>query len=375
MFKNLNHYSSQFLHSTCDSIGYLTDDQFAECFSQYLGLPSPSIKFFQGHYIGTEEDTNVVDEFGNQVAAQRYLSGGGHIQFHHTIQHTIHQLLRRCKLQSTKEAANIFQGIVPTPYIDRYTHHYASVTRKRYDKDDALVPDILVHDYPTTSSSQPVKDGHHLMIKAMIEVKGIRITDGNYTLRGTAVEKRAAKIPGKYTLKAHTCDQQFASETLDANGNGQGPFELALATFFGGTPIGFVVGSNSEYNKATDTFIETIAKTYANTPEGMAISPDLSSRGPRGAYKILKSQFIRLLGCTAARANADLKLRRKHYIRPTKAAAIQAARSQHRDHQHVENDMIYDSADKYTKCQYHEFYQYRNSYKDGHNPNYHPHFI
>ena len=101
----------------------------------------------------------------------------------------------------------------------------------------------------------------------------------------------------------------------------------------------------------------------------------MSSRGPRGAYRILKAQFIRLLGCTAARANANLKLRRKHYIRPTRAAAIQAAKIQHRDYIHLDNDTKYDTYDSSTKCQYHEYYQYRQSYTDFHNPNYHPHHI
>ena len=93
VFNNVDKFSSQFLHSPCDDIGFLQDDQFAECYATYLGLPSPSIQHLEGQYIGVENDVRRVDKYGNQVAAQRWLSGGGHIQFHKTIQHAIHQIL------------------------------------------------------------------------------------------------------------------------------------------------------------------------------------------------------------------------------------------------------------------------------------------
>ena len=72
-----------------------------------------------------------------------------------------------------------------------------------------------------------------------------------------------------------------------------------------------------------DDLIDTIAKHYSITPEGMSISPDQSSRGPRGACKILKAEFTRLLGCTVARANANLKLRCKHYIRERRSIIVE----------------------------------------------------
>ena len=219
VFKNVDAYSSQFLHSACDSIGYLKDDQFAECFAQFLGLPSPSIQHFEGQYIGTEADMQMVDKYGNRVAAHRYLSGGGHIHFHNTMQHTLYQILRRCNFHTTLEAANIFHGIVPQPYISRYTSHYAQVTSGRYDREDAIIPDILVTDYPVKGASYQPRDGYNTMIPAMIEVKGLRITDNNYKLNGKAVEQRAARIHAEYVKKAKACDTQFAPETLHGNAN------------------------------------------------------------------------------------------------------------------------------------------------------------
>ena len=104
------------------------------------------------------------------------------------------------------------------------------------------------------------------------------------------------------------------------------------------------------------------------------VSPELSSRGPNGAYGILKAQFRQIVGCTAARANADLKLRRKHYIRSTRAAAIQASRQHHRNTTVPVNDSKMSSADATTSSQYHEFFQFCHSYKDFHNPSFHPHY-
>ena len=126
----------------------------------------------------------------------------------------------------------------------------------------------------------------------MIEIKGLRITAGNYKLTGKAVEQRAAKITSEYVTKAKWCDKTFAPETLRGNDNNKGPFELALSTFLNGSPLGVVIGGNSEVNSTLTDIIETAAKYFSYTPEGMAVSPELNSRGPSGAYGILKSQFL-----------------------------------------------------------------------------------
>ena len=102
-----------------------------------------------------------------------------------------------------------------------------------------------------------------------------------------------------------------------------------------------------------DEILTTVAKSFAVTPDGLSVSPELSSRRSNGAFRILLAQFRRINGCTAARANADLKLRRKHYIRPTRASAIQTARQQHHDTQHLDNDSKFDTYDSSTKSQYH----------------------
>ena len=190
----------------------------------------------------------------------------------------------------------------------------------------------------------------------MIEIKGLRITDNNYRLNGKAVEQRVAKIHSEYVKKAKACDTQFAPETLHDNPNSQGPFEVALQSFFSGSPLGVVIGGTSEVNSTLNDIIETAAKAFSTTPEGLAVSPELSPHGPNGAYGILKSQFKRIIGCAAARANADLKLWRKHYIRSTRAAAIQASKQHHRTTQNRDNDSKFDSYDYATNSQYHEYY-------------------
>ena len=131
-----------------------------------MGLPSPSIQHLKGQFIGTEIDINRVDEFGNQVAAQRYLSGGGHIQFHNIIQYAFHCIFRRCQFHSTMEAANLFQGIVPPPFITRYTHHYAQIRAGKFDREDAIIPDIMIDDYPAKGSVQQYRDGHNKIMKS-----------------------------------------------------------------------------------------------------------------------------------------------------------------------------------------------------------------
>ena len=157
------------------------------------------------------------------------------------------------------------------------------------------------------------QDGFNHLIPAIFEIKGLRVTDGNYSLRGKAVERRAAKIPSEYIDKAKECDKKFANETIQGNDSNCGPFEQALQHFLGGIPLGIVIGGASEVNGLLDEILDTVARKFSSTPDGLMVSPELAARGPNGSFRILKSQFKRIIGCTAARANADLKLRRKQH--------------------------------------------------------------
>ena len=154
------------------------------------------------------------------------------------------------------EMANVFHGIVPPPYITRYTDCYANITGGRFDKQDAMIPDIHITDYPTRASK---RDGFNHIIPAIIEIKGLRVTDNNYSLRGKAVERRAAKIPAEYIDKAKLCDEKFASETTQGNANNCGPFEQALKHFLGGAPLGIIIGGASEVNGLLDEILDTVA--------------------------------------------------------------------------------------------------------------------
>ena len=229
----------------------------------------------------------------------------------------------------------------------------------------------MIDDHPAKGSVQQYRDGHIKIIPAIFEIKGLRVTHHNYPLNATAVEKRAEKVPEEYVEKAQGCDDKFAHETRSDTTHTQGPFEMALSGFHSGGPIPLVIGGISEVSSKVDEVLTTVAKSFATTPDGLSVSPELSSRGSNGAFRILLAQFRCIIGCTAARANADLKLRRKHYIRPTRASAIQAAKQQHRNTQQLDNDSKFDIYDYSTQSQYHEFYLYRSAYQDFHTPNFH----
>ena len=269
------------------------------------------------------------------------------------------------------EAGNLFHGLVTDPYIQRYTAYYIRQASGKFDKHDKIIPDLHVANYPVHSATSRL-DGHHTVIPAIIEVKGLRMTGRNYPMEGKAVEARASKIHEEYVSKAKWCDKKFAPEIVKDNPEAQGPFEKSLQHFYGGGPMGVVIGTMSEANKTVRDIIKTAAKAASITPEGILLSPELTSTGPHGSYAILKAQFTRLIGCTAARANAELKLRRKHYVRDTKAAAAQAAKQQQRNAPST-SDSRYTSADYTTNCQYHKYHQFRHAYRDYHNPNYDSH--
>ena len=87
-----------------------------------------------------------------------------------------------------------------------------------------------------------------------------------------------------------------------------------------------VIGAYGEVNDETYLFLKDCAAIAAQNPDVAKMSPTTTSQhGSNNLYQILLRQFRQALGCMATRLNAELIIRRIHYIRPTKEAAIQVA--------------------------------------------------
>ena len=263
------------------------------------------------------------------------------------------------------EASNIFHGRVFEPYIDRYRRSYinnnSALSRKRTD---AIIPDILVDNFPSKNFCTNVEDGRHGAVPAIFEIKGIRVCKTRYKLQQNAVEERASKVVPEYIKRAHTCDTKYASEAMRSNPSTPGPFENAIRSFATGGPIPLIVGGFSEVNTNVIKVLTHAAKFHSTSPEGLLLSPERSTTGSHGSFSLLKSLFRRIIGCAAARANADLKLRRKHYVRSTLQGAIQAAQYYSTRSSYTTSNSWYAQNDPNTRSQFAAFYDFRSSYKD-----------
>jgi hypothetical protein len=326
-WRNVDRYSSQFLNSPPDAIGFLSDSIFPEVFTQYLGLPSPAVRPFIGQYIGTPSQVYQVDDYGNHLAVHSHLPGYGHTGFHMRMQTLIGEMAKAAGLEPVLEALNIFHGKVSGDSLRAYYQAYSETARvhdlRHCNKKDAIIPDVLIHNYPLSlpelhSQGRSARSG-----AAIFEIKGIRICNQRYPAMSRDSDKRADSVRTEYVKKAQTCDRRFAASTP----SDVGPFQRAISSFATGGVIPLVFGAFGESNKEVDAAVTMFAIHAAATETGLCLSPHNSSNHRSGAYPILLHQFRRALALAAVRGHAELKLKRLHFIRSTESGAKVAGKA------------------------------------------------
>ena len=93
--------------------------------------------------------------------------------------------------------------------------------------------------------------------------------------------------------------------------------------------VPLVAGPNGQINEDFSKCIATWAGHAAANKTGLAVSPLGNTDKKGGAFPILLQQFRRAISVTVVRGMAEHKLRRIHYLRPSREAAKHAAESNH----------------------------------------------
>ena len=155
-------------------------------------------------------------------------------------------------------------------------------------------------------------------------------------------------------------DAKFALELNHTPG--VGPFLAALRSFATGGIQSIVAGAFGEFNQETKTIVKYCAIKAASTQTGLGLSPFANYKDSNPA-NIVKKMFARAVGCAAVRCNAELKLWRLYFVRPTTSAARHAARSAARNPNPYNDDSPHWFKDASSRFQYQEYYNYRNQYK------------
>ena len=142
----------------------------------------------------------MVDKYGDSVA-RSFLPGGDFIRAHNELETLVKKIFQRAGLQTTMQPLNIFHGKIPGPAMARYNSLHAK---------EAIIPDILVHNYPLKA-----RGVGHLNGEAIFDIKTVRI-DKNGTIyprserrmKRRGVDSKLEKVQREYSTRAEKFNKQ-----------------------------------------------------------------------------------------------------------------------------------------------------------------------
>ena len=353
-YLQVDELSTQFLTALPDVLGIMSDKVILEAFHQYLGRPSPIMKPYthQQHFIGRKGYEQVVDEYGDSVAASN-LRGGDYIRAHNEIQTMINAIFRQAGFSTSIQPPNIFHGKVPNLCLKKYL--------KLQRKKDFIIPDILVHDHPKDGNAA---GSRHM--EAIFDVKTLRIDKNKYYYSENvlsnrrAVDTKVRSVRRDYARRAEELDEKCAEDYTTH------PFSEALKNNYnsGGVhPI--VFGAFGETDNHTSKMVKLCAKFAAARSENSDVTPLSDTIQKGSAYHVMLTQFRRALGVLAVRTAAEIKIRRTTLIGQTREEAWAMAQPEGRRFwEDSGNPFWYKNRD--NEENFHEFYAYHTQYDNFH---------
>eukprot|EP00957_Ditylum_brightwellii_P001435 112251-Ditylum_brightwellii.AAC.1 len=174
---------------------------------------------------------------GKVLSVHNIVPQAGHSIAHNWIQALAGDITMASGIQLQGEAENLIHGRIRKPFISRYCQYYLNCTpHDRSTNTDAIIPDIIIHNYPVGSKQRINGNGtSQASTPAIFELKGIH------------VGKNQQDIPDEPS-----------------------PFENALKTFLTSGPIPLVFGAFSEVNIE---FFKTSSLAAASTEDGLYCLP------------------------------------------------------------------------------------------------------
>eukprot|EP00973_Karenia_brevis_P073939 10277500-Karenia_brevis.AAC.1 len=195
------------------------------------------------------------------------------------------------------EVYGMFAPLLPQVARDELD---AAPVRKR----QGLVPDVMVH--CRTEPGGPMRD-------VLVEFKTLHVGVSTYpgsSTRCRAVARRAAAIDAEYLSKSRRLDRRWHG-TLEGH---VGPVEAKLRSF--GRVRGLVFGSWAEASDDVDWLLNQIAEIGCTRRRGLRAGRDEDDE-----RVAILTALQRRWGLAAARANAQLLLRRLGHVGRGAAAA------------------------------------------------------
>ena len=336
-FESAKSASAIWLHSPPDAYGYIPNECYTTIWASYLGVPDPVMAPYRDFYFGKEGLQ--VDEFGNNLASAS-LPGRGFRVLHNDLQLLVSNMMELGGIQTNRESTNFLSNKMGGKYIDRYNHHLSEAPNgdPRRAK-HCMIPDIMAHNYPAGRTRGDDSGARPNRLPAIFELKtfyfGTTRFGHNTNASYSPTDRRANGVRREYSNKFDTLDRTFAYDFPNIGQPGvRGPFDRAQDRFFRGGIIPLVAGPNGQLNEDFSKSIATWAGHAAASETGRAISPLDNTHRKGGAFPILLQQFRRAIAVTIVRGMAEHKLRRIHYLRPSREAARHVAQSNHSDNKY-----------------------------------------
>ena len=274
---------------------YLSNPEFAEVASRYLGLASPTCEQQAGEVIAGSRHT--LDRHGLKLSSLQ-LPGDGWRTQHDAILNCITRDAKEMGVAVRSNVYGLFSACIPQDGRQRFD---GQTIRKR----QGLVPDFMM---------TLQWDGRGPERRLLLELKTLHYGTSTYaavaTARCQAVERRASGLPALYTSKAQRVDKEFCGTDRRA----VGPVEQRLRCY---EPVkGLVFGAWTEASPDTHKLLSALAA--AGAERHWKKMGARSSDDARGALAWL---LRRRWAMTAAREAARLTLARLELVGPGAVAA------------------------------------------------------
>ena len=275
---NVDHFSRQFIAS-CPSggAGFIDNAELAECYAEYLGLPSPSCYRHRERPV-IPGDSRKIGPYGEGLVSAS-LGGGWRVR-HDDVKWTLADLLSWADIPHEVEPRGLFSHLIAAGPAAQ-----GSPTERARQ---GIIPDLII---------DPPGDQRFLA-----DIKALDCSSASRNRYLAADPARRCRAVGNRQTQVHS-DYHSSARRLDGTPGACGPVEQALRGY--GRVRGLICGSFGEASDDLHALATLIAETAAHRHwRGMGCTDQA------GALSHCYTYVRRTLGIAICRSHARLKLSR-----------------------------------------------------------------
>jgi hypothetical protein len=284
----------------------ITDSEMAECFANYLGLPSPVSRGYEGMQIArSAHGDRFVDRFGAQLKATVGCIGGGQVTaFHDSINSWIVSHLKQLGISVRGGPGDTCKDLFVN-FIGRLDGVDEEQERLRERRVQGIIPDLVI-DAGSVVAVDSVLDIYTTLFDIKTMAPATTYMDVSYGKKALhAVNNRAVMVNKNYHSRAKLLDKTY-NGTVNQD---RGPVETELHRYGKeGIVKGLVFGPFGECSEAVDEVIDFLASHRAR------LSTSGNNLDQHGIKSMVKNKLVHELGLLIHRGWARVVIERARNI-------------------------------------------------------------